>query len=198
MSLEDGGIMRNIPGLVVFEPSDNISLAALIKQAHQHNGCTYMRLHRKGGNTIHDPNQNFRLGKGVVLRDGKDVTLIAAGFVLVPEALAAAQELAKEGIDAAVIDMHTIKPLDRELVVQYAKKTGAIVTCENHQIVNYLGSAVAETLSEEYPALQSRVGVNEEFGEVGTLDYLKERFGMTADNIAAKARALLEKKSERG
>jgi transketolase len=194
MSLEDGGIMRNIPGLVVFEPADNVSLAALVRKAYEHRGCTYMRLHRKGGNALYDESRDFELGKGIVLRDGGDITLIATGFVLVPEALAAAEELAKEGIEAAVIDMHTVKPIDRELIVEYARKTGAIVTCENHQIVNYLGSAVAETLAEEQPALLSRVGVNEEFGEVGTLDYLKERFGMTAAHIADRARTLLEKK----
>jgi transketolase len=195
MSLEDGGIMRNIPGLTVFEPADNTSLEALVRKAYEHAGCTYMRLHRKGGNRIYEEGRQFELGKGEVLRDGSDITLIATGFVLVPEALKAAEQLADEGIDAAVIDMHTVKPIDRELVSRYAKKTGAIVTCENHQIVNYLGSAVAEVLGEEQPALLSRVGVNEEFGEVGTLDYLQERFGMTAANIAERARALLKKKS---
>ncbi len=193
MSLEDGGIMRNIPSLTVFEPSDNVSLAALVRKSYEHYGCTYMRLHRKGGNAIYDETQNFELGKGIVLREGGDVTLIATGFVLVPEALKAADMLAEEGIEAAVIDMHTVKPIDRELVTTYAKKTGAIVTCENHQILNYLGSAVAETLAEEQPAFLSRVGVNEEFGEVGTLDYLQERFGMNAANIAEKARTLLKK-----
>jgi transketolase len=194
MSFEDGGIMRDIPKLVVFEPSDNISLRALVKKSADYYGCTYMRLHRKGGQNIHSKKTDFQLGKGVVLRDGTDITIIATGFLLVPEALAAAEALEKEGISAAVIDMHTVKPIDRDLVVHYAKKTGAIVTCENHQVMNYLGSAVAEVLSEEHPTIMGRVGVQDEFGEVGTLDYLKERFGLNADEILKKAKEVLKKK----
>lgn len=196
MSFEDGGIMRNIPGLVVFEPADNVSLAALVRRSAEHKGCTYMRLHRKGGNIMYKDNESFELGKGKALRDGKDITLIATGFVMVPEALKAAEELAKEGIDAAVIDMHTIKPVDRDLVVKYARKTGAFVTCENHQVVNFLGSAVAEVLAEEQPALLGRIGVQDEFGEVGDLEYLMERYGLTAKHIAAKAREIFSKKKE--
>jgi len=116
--------------------------------------------------------------------------------VMVQEALDAADELKKENISAAVIDMHTIKPIDRELIVKYAQKTGAFVTCENHQVVNFLGSAVAEVLAEEHPALMKRVGVQDEFGEVGKLDYLKERYGLTAANIADNARAVLKQKKQ--
>jgi transketolase len=194
MSFEDGGIMRNIPRLTVFEPSDNVSLRALVKKSAAHQGCTYMRLHRKGGNFFYEESRDFELGKGVVVKDGSDVTLIATGFVMVPEALEAAQRLEKEGISAAVIDMHTVKPVDRELVSSYAEKTGAIVTCENHQVVNFLASAVAEVLVEEKPVPMLRVGVQDEFGEVGTLDYLKQRYGLTAENIVEKAKAVIEKK----
>jgi len=194
MSFEDGGIMRNIPSLTVFEPSDNISLAALVRSSAEHRGCTYMRLHRKGGNLIYKKTETFELGKGKVLRDGKDITLIATGFVMVPEALKAAEELSEEGIDAAVIDMHTIKPIDRDLIVEYARKTGAFVSCENHQVVNFLGSAVAEVLVEEHPALLGRIGVQDEFGEVGDLPYLMERYGLKAKHIAAKAREIFSKK----
>jgi len=194
MSFEDGGLMRNIPKLTVFEPCDNISLAALIRKSAAHEGCTYMRLHRKGGQIIHEKNTEFELGKGIVLKDGSDITLIAIGFVMVPEALKAAEELEKEGISAAVIDMHTVKPVDRELIVKYARKTGAFVTCENHQVVNFLGSAVAEVLAEEYPALLGRIGIQDEFGQVGTLEFLKKDYGLTAEDIAAEAREVLKKK----
>ena len=192
MPFEDLGLMRNVPKLIVVEPSDPVSLAALIPLLAYHKGCVYLRLHRRLLPTLHDEGTEFELGKGVVMRDGDDVTLIAIGGVMVGEALKAADALAEDGISAAVIDMHTLKPLDADLVIEYAKKTGAIVTCENHQIFNGLGSAVAEVLAESYPTRMKRVGVQDEFGEVGTIDYLKERFGLTADVIVEKAKALLE------
>ncbi|MFP4364948.1 MAG: transketolase family protein, partial [Spirochaetia bacterium] len=194
MPFEDTGLMRNVPKLVVFEPCDTVSLAKLLKKSAYYKGCTYMRLHRKGSFTVYDENEEFELGKGKVLRDGRDVTLIASGLVLVPEALKAADMLKEEGIEAAVIDMHTIKPLDEELVLEYAEKTGAIVTAENHQIYNGLGSAVAEVLSEKQPTLMARVGVEDEFGEVGTLDYLQRRYKLTAENIVEKAKGLIKRK----
>ncbi len=194
MSFEDGGVMRNIPKLVVFEPSDNVSLKALVKKSAEYTGCTYMRLHRKGGNTLYNASESFELGKGNVVKDGKDITLIATGFVMVMEALKAAEKLEQEGISAAVIDMHTVKPIDRELVLTYAEKTGAVVTCENHQIVNFLGSAVTEVLSEERPTPLTRVGIKDEFGEVGTLEYLMERFELTYETIMNKAKELIKRK----
>ena len=196
MSFEDGGLMRNIPKLTVFEPCDNISLASLIRASAAHPGCTYMRLQRKGGQVIHSGNTKFELGKGVVLRDGTDITLAATGFVMVPEALKAADTLEKEGISAAVLDIHTVKPIDRDLIVAYARKTGAFVTCENHQVVNYLGSAVAEVIAEEEPAVLGRIGVQDEFGQVGTLDFLKTAYGLTAGDIAEKAREVLRRKKQ--
>ncbi len=194
MSFEDGGLMRNIPKLVVFEPSDNVSCRALVKQSAKYQGCTYMRLHRKGGQALYPENETFEFGKGKVLRDGTDVTLVATGFLMVPQALEAAKELEKSGISAAVIDMHTIKPIDRDLIVQYAKKTGAFVTCENHQVVNFLGSAVAEVLAEEHPALLRRIGIQDEFGEVATQEYLMERFGLTSPNIVKAAQEVVARK----
>ena len=194
MPFEDAGIMRNIPGLVVFEPCDPVSLKKLLILSAVHSGCTYMRLHRKPVEAVYLPDEEFELGKGKVLVDGTDVTLIACGAILVPEALKAARLLAEEGVSAAVIDMHTIKPIDRELVLRYAERTGAIVTCENHQIVNGLGSAVAEVLAEEYPARLRRVGICDEFGEVGTQDELKERFGLTAEHIVCMAKEIVSNK----
>jgi transketolase len=197
MPFEDLGLMRNIPQLVVFEPCDPVSLQKLVVQGAYHQGCTYMRLHRTLAAILYEDDAEITLGKGCVLKDGDDVTLIATGVVMVPEALKAAERLEQEGVSAAVIDMHTIKPLDAALVLQYAEKTGAIVTCENHQIYNGLGSAVAEVLAENRPTLMKRVGVNDEFGEVGTLEFLKERFGLTAENIYQQATALLEAKNGR-
>jgi transketolase len=192
MPFEDVGLMRNIPGLVVFEPCDGTSLAALVSQSKDHKGCTYMRLNRKTSPAVYEEGESFELGKGKVIRDGNDVALIASGTVMVPEALKAATELEKEGVSAAVIDMHTIKPIDAELVLEYAKKTGAIVTCENHQIVNGLGSAVAEVLCENLPTPMVRVGINDLFGQVGDVAFLQEAYGLTAENIKTKAYSLLK------
>lgn len=195
MPFEDTGIMRNIPGLVVVEPSDAISLKKILKLVAYHQGCVYVRIERKRkGELFYQENEEFELGKGKVLRDGNDITLIANGGTMVAEAIKAADQLEKAGVSVAIIDMHTVKPLDEELVLKYAAKTKAVITCENHQIINGLGSAVAEVLSEKQPTLMRRVGINDEFGEVGTVDYLKERFGLTADNIYNKAQELLKLK----
>lgn len=192
MPFEDMGIMRDVPKLVVFEPCDPVSLKYLVRESAYHDGCTYMRLHRKPLPELYDENETFELGKGKVLKDGKDITLIACGGIMVNEALKAWQQLKEEGVSAAVIDMHTIKPIDQELVLEYARKTRAIVTCENHQIMNGLGSAVSEVLSENYPTRMKRIGVEDEFGEVGTQDYLQQRFKLTAEHIVEETRNLLK------
>lgn len=194
MSFEDVGMMRLVPGLTIVEPSDNVSCAALVKAVAEHYGCVYLRMHRKGSQKLHAAGTNFEIGKGVVLRDGTDVTLIATGFVLVPEALRAAEILRKSGISAAVIDMHTVKPLDNKLVLEYAEKTGAIVTCENHQIAGGLGGAVAELLAEQHPTFMERVGSRDRFGQVGTIEYLVQDYGMDAETIVEKAFAVIKKR----
>jgi len=194
MPFEDAGIMRNIPGLVVFEPCDTVSLAALTRKSAEHKGSTYMRLHRKGSYTVYQEGEKFELGKGKILREGTDVTIIANGLVMVPEALKAADILAKDGVEARVIDMHTIKPIDKELVIESAKKTGAIVTSENHNIINGLGSAVAEVLAENCPTPLIRHGVEDRFGQVGTLDFLQQDYGLTAEVIVEKAKAVIARK----
>jgi len=194
MAFEDLGLMRNIPKLIVFEPSDPVSLRKLMQACVKHEGSTYMRLHRSFAKVLYDETENFELGKGVILREGTDVALIATGVVLVNEALEAAMLLEEKGISTTVVDMHTIKPIDRDLVIHLAETCGAIVTCENHQVANGLGSAVAEVLVEEIPVPMLRVGVKDLFGEVGPLDYLKERFGLTATAIVEHAEKVLEKK----
>jgi len=188
MSFEDIGLMRTIPKLVIFEPSDPVSLKALVREAASHYGCTYMRMHRKPIPLLYAESESFQLGKGKVLREGKDAVIVALGAIMVPEALKAAEALSTEGISVAVIDILTVKPLDQELVLRWAKETGCVITAENHQVMGGLGSAVAEVLAEEPCAVLRRVGVQEEFGEVGTQEYLQKRFGLTADNLIEAVR----------
>jgi len=195
MAFEDLGLMRTIPNLVVCEPSDPVSLSQLVKCCAYHQGCTYLRMQRKNANTIYDESETFELGKGKILQTGQDVALIAVGAVMVNEALKAAEILAAEGISSFVVDMHTIKPIDRDLVLHMAEFCGAIVTCENHQIVNGLGSAVAEVLVESLPTPMERVGVKEMFGEVGSVEYLKNRFGLTAEVICQYAKQVIKRKT---
>ena len=193
MPFEDAGIMRTIPKMVVFEPSDPVSLEKLTVKNYEFHGSTYMRLFRKPAPVLYSETERFELGKAKVLCDGTDAAIFATGVVMVHAALDAAMLLQKEGISAAVIDMHTIKPLDDEMVLHYAKKTGAVVTCENHQVINGLGSAVAEILSEQFPTRLKRIGINDEFGEVGTQAFLQTRFGLTAPQIADTIKSFLTK-----
>ena len=161
--------------------------SAILRQTKDRKGLTYIRLSRKNLPAVYEPGSTFEIGKGIVLRDGKDVAFIAAGL-MVAEALKAAGELEKEGISAAVIDMFTIKPLDEALTLEYAKKTGAIVTGENGNIVGGLGAAVASFLSENYPVPVVRTGVHDRFGQVGSQDYLQEQYGLTAAVLVENAK----------
>jgi len=184
MAFEDIALMRTIPDIVVCDPCDGASMIALVEQLIDHKGCTYMRLNRKSSTAVYDENdRDFTLGKGRLLKDGEDVTLVASGVVLVEEALKAADIFESQGVSAAVIDMHTIKPLDSDLIIKYAKKTGKIITCENHQVINGLGSAVAEVLVGLDGIQFFRIGVQGVFGQVGSVDYLKRAYGMTAESI---------------
>ncbi|MBI9104576.1 MAG: transketolase family protein [Spirochaetales bacterium] len=189
MPLEDLSMMRAIPGLVIVSPSDPVSVKGLMEQIAYHEGCVYIRMPRKAEQEIHAEGTKFKLGKGVVLKDGTDLTIIATGFAMMPEAVKSAEMLAEKGIKAAVIDMHTIKPLDEELVLEYAKKTGMIVTMENHQTKGGLGGAVAEYLSTEYPTPVLRMGVREKFGQVGTKDFLMDDYGITAAKMVPEIEA---------
>ncbi len=195
MPFEDAGIMRNIPGAVVLEPTDAVMLRSVLPQIADHYGLVYMRFSRKNNPRIYEDNQEFKLGKGVLLREGSDVTLIANG-IIVAEALAAADLLAADGISARVVDMFTFKPIDREIIIESAKRTGALVTAENHSIINGLGSAVSEVLTDSCPAPLERLGSQDRFGEVGTIEALKSHFGMQATDIAAAARRAIERKPQ--
>jgi transketolase len=192
MPFEDIGLMRMIPGLTIIEPSDPVSLKALVKACAEHQGCTYMRLHRKAVPALYEEGESFTLGKGKVLGDGSDVTIIALGAIMVGEAIKARELLKQKGLDAAVIDMHTVKPLDEELVLSYAKKTGCIVTAENHQTAGGLGSAVANFLSQNHPTPMAMVGIHDEFGQVGTQSWLAEHYRLTAEEITRKALTLVQ------
>ena len=196
MPFEDIGIMRTVPGLDIVEPSDPVSLKALVGALAASGKPGYLRLHRKAIEPIYGADETFELGKGKLLREGSDVLIVALGAILVPAAIAAAAALEAEGIRAAVIDALSAKPIDAELILVWARKTGAVVTAENHQLAGGFGSAVAELLAETGIARQARVGVHESFGEVGTQDYLAKRFGLTAEAIASAAKNLLSKRNE--
>lgn len=193
MVFEDVAIMRSYPTMTVLEPTDNVLAKYVFEETARREGMFYIRLTRGAVPKIYEEGSTFEIGKGNVLRDGKDVTLIAAG-ILVPEALGAAELLAQEGIQARVIDMFTIKPLDEELVLRSAKETGAIVTCENNNVCGGLGEAVAALLARSLPTPMELVGVQDRFGQVGSNEYLKEAYGLTAANIAAQARKALARK----
>ena len=194
MSLEEVGLMRNLPGMTVVEPVDGVQLAALFPQIIDHKGPVYIRLLRQEFDPIFNDDQPFTLGKATQIIEGKDVTIIATG-IMVKEALDAAKTLKEEGIDASVINIHTIKPIDREAIIHDVKKTNAVVVAENHNIINGLGSAVAEVIGEHYPAPLERVGVKDHFGEVGKKDFLMEKFGLKAKNIVDAAHRVIARKN---
>ena len=179
---EDFGLMRTIPGMVVMSPADDVEAKAMVKAAYEHVGPVYMRFGRAGVPVIHGDDFKFEIGKGEVLRDGSDVAIIANGL-MVYEAMVAAEELAKDGIDAMVINMATIKPLDEELVLAAAKKCGKIVTAEEHSVIGGLGEAVASFLAENHPILVKRVGVNDEFGHSGPAGALLKQFGLSSEKL---------------
>ena len=190
MSFEDMGIVRGLAGAVVLEVTDGVMFKNIIEQVARTEGFHWIRTMRKNAEKIYEDGSVFEIGKGNVVKDGSDITLIANG-IMVSEALKAADMLKEKGYNAAVIDMFTLKPIDKDLIIKYAEKTGKIVTCENHSIHNGLGSAVAEVLAENYPAKMRRVGVKERYGQVGTLDYLMKEYELTAEDICKNALELL-------
>ena len=183
---EDIALMRTIPGMVVLSPADDVEAKAAVKAAYEHQGPVYMRFGRLAVPVINDrPDYKFELGKGVVLREGKDLTIIATGLP-VSNCLEAAEKLAADGIDAKVINIHTIKPLDEELVVAAAKETGKVVTVEEHSVIGGLGSAVCDVLAEKAPTKVLKIGVNDTFGESGPAVELIRKYGLDTDSIYEK------------
>lgn len=191
--LEDIALMRALPNMTVIVPADGVETKQVIMAAAEYVGPVYIRLGRPKVPVLFDETYKFEIGKGVVLKEGTDVTLVATG-IMVSKAAEAAEALAAEGISAAVVNISTIKPLDNALITEMAQKTGAVVTCEEHNIYGGLGSAVAEVLVENCPVPMARVGVEDSFGESGLPDQLLEKYGLTAANIADKAKAVIARK----
>ena len=189
-TFEDIARMRTIPGMTVINPSDGVSAGKLIRQAVAFNGPCYVRLGRAAVPVFYGEDSEITLGKGNLIRDGRDVTVIATG-IMVSEAAAAAEKLAEDGIDVRVIDMHTIKPLDEEIIIKAAEETGAIVTAEEHSVIGGLGSAVAEVVVRNHPVKMSMVGQKDTYGESGKPDELKKKYGMTSDDIIKAVKELI-------
>ena len=191
-SIEDLSLMRSLPNMVVLNPADGIETKKCIQKAAEYKGPVYIRLGRSKVPVIFEEDYDFQIGKGAMLRDGKDVTIIATG-IMVAKALEAKELLEKEGISARVINISTIKPIDKDIITKAAKETKGIVTAEEHGIIGGLGSAVAEVVVENCPVKVERIGVNDTFGESGTGEALLEKYGLTAENIYEKAKKILEK-----
>ena len=180
---EDIALMRTIPGMTVIVPSDAVETRAAVMAAYAYQGPVYMRLARLATSVINDkPDYKFELGKGITLREGADLTIIATG-IMVGEALEAAKRLEKDGLDAEVINIHTIKPLDEDLVVQSAKKTGKVVTVEEHSVIGGLGSAVSDVLTAKEPTLMLKLGIQDVFGESGPAVDLLHKYGLDGEGI---------------
>ncbi|WP_294403408.1 transketolase family protein [uncultured Clostridium sp.] len=193
-SVEDISLMRSIPNMVVINPSDAVETEAAILAVAEYNGPCYVRLGRLAVETINDAdNYKFEIGKGITLAEGNDVTIAATGM-MVQLALQAKEELSKEGINARIINIHTIKPIDRALLVKAAKETGSIVTAEEHSIIGGLGSAVAEAVSEECPVPVIKVGIKDTFGESGKPAQLLEKYGLTVESIVNSAKRAISLK----
>ena len=189
---EDVALMRTIPGMTVIVPSDDVEAKAAVRAAIEMNGPVYLRFGRAAVPVINDkPDYKFEVGKGVLLREGKDVTIIASG-ITVASALEAAEMLATDGIDAEVINIHTIKPLDEELVLASAKKTGKVVTAEEHTVIGGLGSAVCDCLSEKHPTPVLRIGMQDTFGESGPANALVEKYGLDGKGIYEKVKGFVK------
>ena len=195
MSMEDVSIMRNIPGMTIFEPVDSVQLKVIFPQILASESPTYIRLLRRNAVKIWNDKEKFTLGKGKMIREGRDVSIFATG-IEVAEAIKAADALAAEGIDAEVINIHTIKPLDTEMILRSTKKTGAAVTAENHSIIGGLGSAIAENLVYNHPVPLKRVGVTDHFGEVGKTDFLMKKYHLLAEDIMKAAKEVIAMKED--
>lgn len=193
MPFEDTGIMRAIPDITILEPTDCAMLRNLLPKIKDTYGLFYVRLVRKASFQVFEEGSDFEIGKAALVREGADATIIASGYCVV-EAIKAAADLQEKGISVRVIDSFTIKPIDKEAVIKAARETGAIVTAENHNIFNGLGSAVAEVLAENCPVPMERVGVQDKYGQVGPVDYLAKVYELTAETIAAKVEKVMARK----
>ena len=189
--IEDIALMRTIPGMVVMCPADDIEAKAAVRAAAEHEGPVYIRLGRATCNVINDhPDYKFEIGKGTVVKEGTDVTIVATG-ICVDSAIDAAEMLAKDGVNAEVINICTIKPLDEELIIASAKKTGKVVTVEEHSVIGGLGSAVCDALSAKYPVPVKKVGIQDVFGESGPAAELVKKYGLDAEGVYESVKAFV-------
>lgn len=193
MPFEDMAIYRALPGATVIDVTDCAMLEDILPKLVERMGVKYLRVNRKKNDLVYEMGSEFEIGKGVILREGKDATIIACGY-LVGKALGAAEKLAEKGIEVTVVDMFTVKPLDEELVIECAKKTGCVVTAENHNKIGGLFSAVSDCLVQNCPVPMGYVAVEDEYGEVGPVDYLAERFGLTIDHIVETVEKTVKRK----
>lgn len=194
-SVEDIALMRSIPGMLVVVPCDGPSTRQAVLQLYQYSGPAYLRLGRSSVPVVYEEMPAWEIGRGIRLREGNDCTIIACG-IMVDKALQAAEELACQGLRAAVVDMHTIKPLDQELVLEEARRSGAILTVEEHSIIGGLGSAVCEVISENHPVPVKRMGIEDQFGQSGKPDELLEHYGLTVDKIIQNVHFLVKNKQK--
>jgi len=192
-AIEDIAIYRALPNMIVLQPCDAVECEKMVFALADYKGPSYMRMHRNAVPVIHNADYKFEIGKGEVLRQGRDAVVFASG-TMVHEALKAAEILKNEGINAFVVNIPTIKPLDEKLVIELAKKTNCVVTAEDHNIIGGLGSAVAEVLSENYPCLMKRIGVKDVYAESGKPDELYKKYGLDAESIAEEVMKFVRKK----
>ncbi|MBS3105617.1 transketolase family protein [Candidatus Woesearchaeota archaeon] len=192
-AIEDIAAYRALPNMVVLQPCDSVEAEKMVFALADYKGPSYMRMHRNPVPIIHDSDYRFEIGKGEILKQGKDAVIFATG-TLVHEALKAAEILKSERIDVFVVNIHTIKPLDVNLAIDLAKKTNCVITAEDHNVIGGLGGAVAETLSENYPCIMKRIGLNDKYAESGKPDELYRKYGLDADSIAEEAMKFINKK----
>ena len=195
MSFEDIGVLRSVPNIVIFEPVDNSQLKNLLPQIIDYKGSVYIRMFRKSTPDIFDENETFNLFKAKKIKDGKDVSIFCSG-IMVDETLRANKTLEEMGINAEIINIHTIKPIDEESIISSVQKTGTVVTVENHNIIGGLRSAVCEVICENYPVPVRSVGIRDTFGQVGKMPYLKEVYKMTEKDIVSAVVSALEAKGD--
>lgn len=189
-TFEDIALMRNIPGMLVVNPSDGVSAEILLKKVLEMKGPAYVRLGRASVPVTYSEDAELEIGKGNLVKNGSDITVIATG-IMVNEAIMAADRLSEEGVDVRIIDMHTIKPIDKDIIIKAAEETGAIVTAEEHSVIGGLGSAVAEVVVKECPVKMALVGQQDVYGESGKPEDLKQKYHMTADDIVSSVKTLL-------
>ncbi len=192
-AIEDIAAYRALPNMIVLQPCDSVEAEKMVFALADYKGPSYMRMHRNTVPIIHDNNYKFEIGKGEILREGKDAVIFATG-ILVPESLKASELLKNEGINVFVVNISTIKPLDNKLVIDLAKKTNCIITAEDHNVIGGLGSAVAEVLSENYPCLMKRIGLQDKYAESGKPDELYKKYGLDAESIAEEVMRFVRKK----